>query len=174
MSMQAAWGRSNAFDDALRQARLAEAAHHEAVLGIRDAKSLRLQLLRDETAGLIADSPEARQLFDLALVPGEPPKLWIDLITFVVMEPDHRTYRLVQDNQAGREVLHETAELGGMVERLKMHMAHRLVARDKRIAQTLPAAQPRFSANAVATAWLAGFGIGLSTLAISLILLEKL
>ena len=90
---------------ALRKARLAEAAHFEAVLGIKDSKSLRLQVLKDDMAPLITATPEAANVFDLALVPGEPPRLWIDLISFVEMEPDYRTYRLQQDNQAGREAL---------------------------------------------------------------------
>ena len=84
---------------ALRKARLAEAAHFEAILGIKDSKSLRLQVLKDDLAPVIAATPEAANIFDLALVPGEPPRLWVDLISFVVMEPDYRTYRLQQDNQ---------------------------------------------------------------------------
>jgi hypothetical protein len=165
-------GPANTFDDALHQARLTEAAHHEAVLGIKDAKSLRLQVLKDDIAAVIAHSGEARQMFDLALAPGEPPKLWIDLITFVVMEPDYRTYRLVQDNQAGREILHESAERPEMVERLKHYMAHRIIARERQMAATLPAAQPAgFSASAVILAWLSGFALGILTLLLLAILL---
>ena len=162
----------NAFDEALRQARLAEAAHHEAVLGIKDAKSLRLQVLKDDIAAIIAHSPEAKQMFDLALVPGEPPKLWIDLITFVVMEPDYRTYRLVQDTQAGRDILHETVDRPEMVERLKQHMAHRIIARERQMAATLPMGQRAgFSASALILAWLAGFVLGILALVILAILL---
>ena len=84
---------------ALREARQAEAAHFEAALELRDSKSLRLQLLKDDLRPLVESSPEARDLFDIALVPGEQPKLWIDLISFVVMEPDHRTYRFLQHRQ---------------------------------------------------------------------------
>ena len=46
---------------ALRKARLAEAAHFEAVLGIKDSKSLRLQVLKDEMTPVIAATPEAAQ-----------------------------------------------------------------------------------------------------------------
>ena len=106
---------------ALRKARLAEAAHFEAVLGIKDSKSLRLQVLKDDIAPLIAATPEAANIFDLALVPGEPPRLWRDLISFVVMEPDYRTYRLQQDNQGGREALFETADRAEMVNYLKTY-----------------------------------------------------
>lgn len=81
---------------ALRQARLAEAAHFEAVLDIRDAQTLRLQVLKDDLAPAVLANVEAASFIDLALVPGDPPRLWVDLITSVVMAPDPRTYRLVQ------------------------------------------------------------------------------
>src|SRR5262245_28849469 len=92
---------------ALRQARLAEAAHFEAVLDIRDAQTLRLQVLKDELSPVILSNAEAASFIDLALVPGDPPRLWIDLISSVVMAPDPRTYRLVQDAAAGRQTLLE-------------------------------------------------------------------
>jgi hypothetical protein len=165
----------NGLGSALRTARLAEAAHYEAVLGIKDAKSLRLQVLKDEIAAVIAQSPEAGQLFDLALVPGEPPKLWIDLITCVVMEPDYRTYRLVQDNRAGRDILHETADRPEMVERLKQHMAHRIIARERQMAAMPPVgAAAGFSAGAMVMAWLAGIALGAMVAVISSILFEIL
>ena len=165
-------GPVNAFDDALRQARLEEAAHYEAVRGIKDSKSLRLQALKDDIAAVIAHSPEARQMFDLALAPGEPPKLWIDLITWVVMEPDCRTYRLMQDNQAGRDILHETADRAEMVERLKHYMAHRVIARERQMAATPPAVRwAGFSASALILAWLGGFAVGVLALLILAILL---
>jgi hypothetical protein len=165
----------NGLGEALRQARLAEAAHYESVLGIKDAKSLRLQVLKDELGAVIANSQEARQIFDLALIPGEPPKLWIDLITFVVMEPDYRTYRLVQDNQAGRDVLHETADRLEMVERLRQYMAHRIIARERQMAATPPAGmRARFSANALILAGLSGFGLGILAALISAIILGML
>jgi hypothetical protein len=98
--------------------------------------------------------------------------LWIDLITWVVMEPDYRTYRLVQDNQAGRDILHETADRPDMVERLKHHMAHRVIARERQMAATPPPG-PRggFSASALIVAWLGGFAVAVLALLILAILL---
>ena len=118
-------------DEALREARLAEAAHFEAALELRDSKSLRLQLLKDDFCRWSMSSPEARELFDLALVPGEPPKLWIDLISSVVMEPDPRSYRFLQHRQDRREILFETADRELMAAAIRRHMAHRLVARER-------------------------------------------
>src|SRR5690348_7945213 len=104
---------------ALRQARLAEAAHFEAVLDIRDAQTLRLQVLKDDLAPAITGNAEAASFIDLALVPGDPPRLWIDLITAIVMAPDPRTYRLIQDGPAGSHTLLETGDRGEMIERVK-------------------------------------------------------
>lgn len=156
--------------DALRQARLAEAAHFEAALDLRDSKSIRLQLLKDELTPLVAASATAADLFDLALVPGDPPRLWIDLITFVIMEPDHRTYRLLQDRQSGREILFETASRPEMVEAVKQQMAHHMVARQRQVVAT-PSAQmvAGYSTSSLLLAWLSGFALGaLLLLAVSI------
>ena len=161
---------------ALRKARLTEAAHFEAVLGIRDSKSLRLQVLKDELSPLVEATPEAPKVFDLALVPGEPPRLWIDLISSVVMEPDYRTYRLVQDNQSGREVLFETTDRPEMLEYLKSYLAHRMITRERMVASAPPrvARDAGYSTGAIIYAWLSGFMLGLLALLVAAILLGKL
>lgn len=147
---------------AMRVARLAEAAHFDAALDLRDSKSLRLQLLKDELVPAVQSSPEAAQLFDLALVPGEPPKLWIDLISYVIMEPDHRTYRFLQDRQDAREVLFETAAREEMAAEIRRHMAHRLVARARQAAAPAALATPLagYSQTALILAWTSGFAFG--------------
>jgi hypothetical protein len=161
---------------ALRKARLAEAAHFEAVLGIKDSKSLRLQALKDDLAPAVAATPEAAKIFDLALVPGEPPRLWIDLISSVVMEPDFRSYRLCQDNQSGRETLFETIDRGEMLNFLKSYMAHRMISRERLVASASPPrlARPGYSTGAMIYAWLSGFMLGLLALLAAAISLGKL
>ncbi len=146
---------------ALREARRAEAAHFEAALELRDSKSLRLQLLKDDLLPLVNSSPEARELFDLALVPGEPPKLWIDLISFVVMEPDPRSYRFLQHRQDRREILFETADRELMAAAVRRHMAHLLVARERQSAALPPPAPPPgFTSASLILAWVSGFAFG--------------
>lgn len=161
---------------ALRQARLAEAAHFEAVLDIRDAQTLRLQVLKDELAPLISASAEAAAFIDLALVPGDPPRLWVDLISFVIMAPDPRTYRLIQDGPGGRQTLLETSDRPEMIDRIKQHVAHRVIARERE--KTGVAAQaPKvigYSTGALILAWLSGFSIGVMVLFIAGILITRL
>ena len=167
---------SDKLGGALRAARRLEAAHMEAVTALTDAKSLRLQILKDELAPIVASSPEAVQAFDLALIPGEEPRLWIDLITYVVMEPDPRTYRLIEDRAGGRELQFETAVKAEMVEQVKRAMAHRLIARQRQWA--VPEAGPsngfRYSTASLMLAWLAGFALGALALLSAVIYLKLL
>lgn len=161
---------------ALRQARLAEAAHFEAVLDIRDAQTLRLQVLKDELAPVIASHKEAAAFVDLALVPGDPPRLWVDLITSIIMAPDPRTYRLVQDGPGGRQTLLETADRAEMIDRVKQHIAHRLIARERE-KTSVAASAPKvlgYSTGALILAWLSGFSIGVLALFIAGILISRL
>lgn len=151
----------DALTGALREARQAEAAHFEAALELRDAKSLRLQLLKDDLAAQVRASAEAREMFDIVLVPGDTPKLWIDLISFVVMEPDHRTYRFLQHRQDRREILFESASRELMATAVRRHMAHLLVARERQSAAAArPAAPPGYGASSLILAWASGFAFG--------------
>lgn len=147
--------------EALREARLAEAAHFDAALELRDSKSLRLQLLQDELLPAVRATAEARELFDLTLVPGDPPKLWVDLVSYVVMEPDHRTYRFVQDRQDGREVLFESSVREQAASAIRRHMAHRLVARERKLGvPPQPVPQTGYSTASLILAWASGFAFG--------------
>ena len=161
---------------ALRQARLAEAAHFEAVLDIRDAQTLRLQVLKDDLAPAVMANADAASFIDLALVPGDPPRLWVDLITSVVMAPDPRTYRLVQDGSAGRQTLLETADRVEMIDRVKQHIAHRLITREReKISVAAPKpASTGYSTGALILAWLSGFSIGVLALFVAGILIARL
>ena len=146
---------------ALREARLAEAAHFEAARDLRDSKSLRLQILKDDLLPAVQASPEARALFDLTLLPGDPPKLWIDLTSYVVMEPDHRTYRFLQDRQDDREILFETTEREAAASAIRRHMAHRLVARERQVTGLPQApATTGYGLASLVLAWLSGLSLG--------------
>lgn len=153
----------------LRRARDAASSQLDSILDIRDAAMLRLQLLKDELGPLIAATPEARTQFDLALVPGDPPRLWLDLVSAVVMEPDPRTYRLVVDGSDGREVLLETGDRGDMLTFLKSYIAHRIVARQRQSAVTAPVFRPvaGYSGTSLILAWMSGLILGCIALLLS-------
>lgn len=159
--------------EALRAARVAEAMQREAATALRDSKSLRLTALKLEIDTAVAASPEARKAFDIAISAGDPPRLWLDPISFVEMEPDYRTYRLIQDTNAEREVVAETTDLMGMVEQVKRLLAHRVIARERQIAGIAPKSgrSGGYSSSAVILAWLTGVALGaLSLLGVSMFL----
>src|SRR5207247_7956038 len=117
----------------------------------------------DDLDVIVNSSPEARAMFDLALLPGESPRLWVDLITSVIMEPDPRTYRLVQDSQGGRETLLETADRTELVEYLKHLMAHRIIARNRQMVSVpeTAAARRAYSVGNLVLSFLAGAALAL-------------
>jgi hypothetical protein len=165
------------FSKALREARLASATKLDAVLGVADARALRLDALRAELAPTIAGNADAKALFDLNVQAGETPKLWLDLISSVVMEPNPRTYRLVQDQDSRRETLFETDDLKAMAAYIVKYLAHRLVAHEKmaRGASTLqPKFQKSYSAIDLVYVWITGAAVGVLGLMVVGMLLGKL
>ncbi len=122
---------ADAFLKALKQARLSEAAKLDAVLNLRDARALRLEALRDAILPALAGHAAAQALFELNLQDGETPRLWIDLISTVEMEPDPKTYRLFQQRENNRDVVFESRDMGEMSDAVVRYLAHRYVAQDR-------------------------------------------
>ncbi len=122
----------------LDAARRLEAEHHDAMLAVRDAAMLRLFSLKQEILPYVEAMPEAKGFIDITLVPGHPPRLWIDLSSHVLIAEDGRSWRLVQDTADDREVLFETDRLEDMVAFLRKFIAHRVVRRHRLIASCHP------------------------------------
>lgn len=142
---------------ALREARQAAAVHRETLRQLGAARSLRLAALADEVRLYFASLPEASDVFDVALGDGGAPRLWIDAVTSVVMEPDDRTYRLQEDGETGLAVLVESPDRGEILAALKTVLAHRLLERQRRAA-ALPGSHVTagYSAGALALAFASG------------------
>ena len=92
---------------AIRAARVEVADRAQALGDLRDAELARLELLREMLEPVLAEVPSEVDLFDTGLVPGEHPRLFIDMVAFVDMGRDRRTYRLMEDRRHVRAVLHE-------------------------------------------------------------------
>jgi hypothetical protein len=73
---------------AMRQARVDDAERSRVVFELRGAEIARLEMLRDELLPVIAEVPKDADLFDVALVPSERPRLFVDMIAFVEMGRD--------------------------------------------------------------------------------------
>ncbi len=81
---------------AIRKARVEEAERSEVIAELRGAETARLEMLEEELRPALADIPKDVEMFDPGLVPGDKPRLFIDMIGFVEMARDRRTYRLIQ------------------------------------------------------------------------------
>ena len=155
----------NAFMKALKQARLAEAARLDAALDLRDARVLRLDALREALEPQLNLSGPAQSLFELSVQPGEKPRLWLDLISVIEMEPDPKTYRLLQGRQGARECLFETRDADEMTAFAVKYLAHRLIAQDTLSSnlQSLPQVQTpteRYGIWDLAYVWFTGVLLG--------------
>lgn len=120
--------------NAVRQVRIESAERTGVVVDLRDAEVARLELLNDELAPIFEEIPADVDMFDRGVSKGEVPRLWIDVITYIVMGRDKRQYRFIQDNRFGRKVLLETSQIPEMVEAVTRYVAGRLVERERAFA----------------------------------------
>jgi hypothetical protein len=159
----------NLLDDQIKAARLAHAEKLTAAVNIHDASILRLQVLKDDLAPIFARNAAARRVVDLTLVPGDPPRLWIDMTSYVTMEPDPSTYRLQRDSFCRRELLLESKNRGDVIAAITGHVASHLVEREKQLTLVMSGDMPgrgvAMSKTSLVLAWLAGLTLGISTMA---------
>ncbi|MGH9697781.1 MAG: hypothetical protein ACRD5Z_26815, partial [Bryobacteraceae bacterium] len=76
--------------DALRQARIEAADRTGVVVDLRDAEVARLEILNDALEPLFAQIPDRVDLLDRGISQGETPRLWFDVVAYVVMGRDKR------------------------------------------------------------------------------------
>lgn len=165
------------FTQALRQARIAEAAQLDALQNVKEARGLRLAALREELWPHLKGHPLAEGFSDLNLQPGETPRLWIDLISSVVVEPDTRNFRLEQDRDGRRDVLHETDDLREMASVVLKYIAHRVIAREKTAAgQGVATSDSRrnYNLGEMIYVWFTGAALGVLAMIIMAILMGLL
>ncbi len=119
---------------ALRRARIETAERSDVITELRGAEIARLEMLQEQLQPVLAQVPRDCDLFDVALVPSEHPRLFIDMIGFVEMGRDRRLYRFLQDTRRGRITLCETEQLDRAVEAVTNYIAQRLIEREQALA----------------------------------------
>lgn len=118
--------------EAIRVARVEAAERSGVIVELRDATLTRLSMLNELLDPVFADVPlEHVDLFDRGLMPGETPRLFIDMVAHVTLARDRRTYRLLQDTRSGRHVLAESANPNDIVDAVTRYIARRLIAREQ-------------------------------------------
>lgn len=119
---------------AMRRARFDDAERAGVISDLRASRIVRLELLQDALKSLIAQIPKDVDLFDIGLMPGANPRLFIDMIGFVETGRDPRLYRFFQDTRYGRTLIAESESIDKMIAAATDYVARRLLERDKALA----------------------------------------
>ncbi len=135
--------------EALRRARAESAERSGVLVELRTVELARLDLLKEKLEPVFAQVPDEVDLFDAAILPGDPARLFVDVLGFVEMGRDKRTYRFFQDSRYGRKLIAETDNLQGMTQAITDYVARRMVEREKALVSDLgPQAAAITEANA--------------------------
>jgi hypothetical protein len=119
---------------AVRRARLENAERAEAIADLREIEAGRLALLESALKAVVRQAPPGVDMFDLTLTQGERPRVFIDMVAFVDMGRDRRTYRFFQDTVHGRVLIAESPQIDRIVAAVTNYVARRLVERERALA----------------------------------------
>lgn len=126
-------GNVRSLTDALRRARIADADRTDVVVELREAERARLDMLADELRSVFSELPEDDDQFLNSVVPGNPPRLWIDATSFVVVGRDRRLYRFLKDTRLGRTIILESSSIDDMADCVTNYIAERVIERERAI-----------------------------------------
>jgi hypothetical protein len=119
---------------AIRQARVENAERAEAIADLRELEMGRLALLESALKPVVEQAPAGVDMFDLALARGDHPRLFVDMIAFVDMAHDRRTYRFYQDTRNGRVLIAESQSVAAIAAAAANYVARRLIERERALA----------------------------------------
>ncbi len=119
---------------AIRQARVENAERAEAIADLREIEMGRLALLESALKPVVGQAPPGVDMFDLALAQGAHPRLFIDMIAFIDMAHDRRTYRFHQDTRNGRVLIAENQSVEAIAATVARYVARRLIERERALA----------------------------------------
>jgi hypothetical protein len=137
--------------DALRRARAESAEKSGVLVELRTAEMVRLDLLKEALEPVLAQVPDDIDLFETAIMPGDPARLFVDQLGFVEMDHDKRTYRFLQDTRYGRRLIAQSDKLPVILPAMTDYIARRLVEREKALASDLTEAPPAAESKPVAS-----------------------
>ena len=118
----------------MRRARVEAAEQAGASSTSREVDLARLDILEDAIRPVIDQAPREAYLFDFGKSYGEQPRLFLDMIAFVELADDHRTYRFFQDTRYGRILIAESARIDTIVAAVTNYVARRLIERERALA----------------------------------------
>lgn len=122
--------KQRSLEQAIQQIRISEADQSDAVSELRDMALVQLSRLDEELSSVTAGVKD-RERFPLAILPGDPPRFWVDMTSHVVMHRDQLTYRFLRDTSLGRIVLMETDRVEDVADRITQVLARRTIELEK-------------------------------------------
>jgi hypothetical protein len=117
----------------IRQARVENAERADAIAEVRELEVARLKVLESALEPVVDQAPQGVDLFDLVLTQSEHPRLFVDMIAFIDLAHDKRTYRFFQDTRNGRVLMAESQLLDTIVAAVADYVARRLVERERAV-----------------------------------------
>jgi hypothetical protein len=115
----------------IRQARVENAERADALAEMRELEIVRLKALETALEPVIDQAPQGVDLFDMALTQSEHPRLFLDMLAFVDVAHDRRTYRFFQDTRHARVLLAESQSIDTIIAAVADYVARRLVERER-------------------------------------------
>ena len=119
---------------ALRRARAESADQQDALTDLRQAETARLEMLEEAIRPILDQAPDDVEMFDLGVSHGDKPRLFLDMISFVDLAHDRRTFRFFQDTRHGRVMIAESDSPDRIVAAVTNYVARRLVEREQALA----------------------------------------
>jgi len=117
----------------IREVRIAHAERSDVVNDLKEAEQARLELLAEALEGVFQDLPQDHEQLLLGLLPGQPPRFWVDATSFVVMGRDKRQYQFAKDTRLGRTILAENNDVETIADAVTRYVAERIVERQQAI-----------------------------------------
>jgi hypothetical protein len=118
---------------AIREVRIAHSERNDVIADLGEAEQARLELLAEALEGVFEDMPPDNEQLLLGILPGHPPRFWVDATSFVVMGRDKRTYHFAKDTRLGRTTLAESAGVEVIADAVTRYVAERIVEREQAI-----------------------------------------
>jgi len=119
--------------EAMERVKTAQADRDDVVVEMKQLSRTRLEMLAQDIQPVFDALPEDVDLFEFALANGEPPRLWIDVTSFVRMGPDRRVFEFVKDTRLGRTIIAHTDDKTRMGEVITDYVAERVLERQRAI-----------------------------------------
>ena len=116
---------------AIRKARIVQAERSDAMSDLREADIARLELLAEALEPVIQELPQDTSQFDCQVVESDRPRLWVDMLAYVMMGRDRRTYRFMKSTRTGRQSLFESTRVSDVADHITDYIAHRIIEREK-------------------------------------------